>query len=117
MWNVKCGTSNTGISSETTETREKFYEKMGWNYGITSETTITGITSETTIPGISSEPTETRESRVSRRRPALRLPPNALSFKASLTFDAVALPNFRSTSLAAKAALVRTSIKTLAHSR
>ena len=28
-----------------------------------------GISSETTIPGISSEPTETRESRVSRRKP------------------------------------------------
>ena len=31
---------------------EKIYEKMGWKYGITSETTITGISSETTIPGI-----------------------------------------------------------------
>ena len=29
---------------------EKIYEKMGWKYGITSETTI---------PGISSEPSET----------------------------------------------------------
>ena len=26
---------------------EKIYEKMGWKYGITSETTITGISSET----------------------------------------------------------------------
>ena len=33
---------------------EKIYEKMGWKYGITSETTITEISSETTIPGISS---------------------------------------------------------------
>ena len=37
---------------------------------ISSETTIPGISSETTIPGISSETTETRESRVRRRRPA-----------------------------------------------
>ena len=36
---------------------EFFYEKMGWKYGITSETTITEISSETTIPGISSETT------------------------------------------------------------
>ena len=36
---------------------KKNYEKMGWKYGITSETTITGISSETTIPGISSETT------------------------------------------------------------
>ena len=28
---------------------EKNYEKMGWKYGITSETTITEISSETTI--------------------------------------------------------------------
>ena len=38
------------------------------NTGISSETTIPGISSETTIPGISSETTETRESRVRRRR-------------------------------------------------
>ena len=38
---------------------EFFYEKMGCEYGITSETTI---------PGISSETTETRESRVRRRK-------------------------------------------------
>ena len=36
---------------------ENFYEKMGWKYGITSETTIPEISSETTVPGISSEPT------------------------------------------------------------
>ena len=34
---------------------EKFYEKMGWKYGITSETTIPEISSETTIPGSASE--------------------------------------------------------------
>ena len=32
---------------------ENFYEKMGWKYGITSETTITEISSETTIPEFS----------------------------------------------------------------
>ena len=42
---------------------ENVYEKMGWKYGITSETTIPEISSETTIPGISSETTIT-ESRV-----------------------------------------------------
>ena len=47
---------------------EIFYEKMGWKYGITSETTIPKFSSETTIPKFSSEPTEIRESRVSRRR-------------------------------------------------
>ena len=36
---------------------DKFYEKMGWKYGITSETTITGISSETTVPEFSSETT------------------------------------------------------------
>ena len=34
---------------------EKFYEKMGWKYGITSETTITEFSSETTIPESASE--------------------------------------------------------------
>ena len=42
----------------------------------------TGISSETTIPGISSETTETRESRVRRRRPSHRsltaIPPRSL---------------------------------------
>ena len=45
---------------------ENFYEKMGWKYGITSETTIPGISSETTIPGISSD--DRGVSRVRRRR-------------------------------------------------
>ena len=36
---------------------EKIYEKLGWKYGITSETTITEISSEPTVPVISSETT------------------------------------------------------------